>query len=252
MNEPAYTLDDPAVDIAVEQLLSEYRKARDWRDGEGSSHTDITSWLDGAQAATVFMETIAARDSRTVEAVDRFWKRVGLGMVARERGSSEAVVDAEITHWASLPEADRRRQDLETLHRYAADTQDPEVFALIQRLEAELSDLDGKEDEPTSNPSHPRGGRVNMSDVVNTPRPLREWSYEELAHLEELLNEALGKGGTDWYRTSHVGAPNLADWYDYHLETIDRLLHEAGVPPATGSVRPYRHLELRVIDGEVS
>lgn len=88
-----------------------------------------------------------------------------------------------------------------------------------------------------------------MIDNTNTLMPLEEWPLEELAHLEYTLCEVFNVGVNPGDALRRIGVPNMAAWYDSHLETIDGLLRDAGVPPATGSVRPYRHLEMRLIEG---
>lgn len=85
-----------------------------------------------------------------------------------------------------------------------------------------------------------------MRKAINTPRPLAEWS------LEETLYGIFTEGTKPSEGLREMGAPNVAGWFDFHLDTIDELLNGAGVPLLSGSVHPHRQLGLRVIDGEAS
>lgn len=101
-----------------------------------------------------------------------------------------------------------------------------------------------------------------MGTATTTYRPLEEWTLEELVHFEETILD--GAGSAQISRDS--GVPNVGDWIEYHAQTIDRLLNDAGIrmvvskgPHLRGEVSMHRDFDalygpvdrshLRIVDG---
>lgn len=136
MADSVYTLDDPIVDIAIEEFLSRYRDEETWN--------EMRAWLDGAEAAA-YMTTVASEDPRTVQAVDRLWKRIGLMLMAGAKGVAEAEIEAMAEHYRSLPEIERLRSDLAAIKSAESMYLAEEPFGyrrLVKRLEKEIRDLE--------------------------------------------------------------------------------------------------------------
>lgn len=94
-----------------------------------------------------------------------------------------------------------------------------------------------------------------MEHAANQPTPPEEWTLDELAYLEEHLQEMFltTNGKTKEESLRSIGAPNIAEWYGDQLARVQRVLDERGIP-AHRSDRgvQIRHTGLTVIDGEVS
>lgn len=81
---------------------------------------------------------IPLTQSETYPAPPRGWRRSTQRLRVIGGEALETTVAEEIKHWRSLPEAEQKRLNLATARKWADDTDDPEVFALVERLEAEI------------------------------------------------------------------------------------------------------------------
>jgi len=61
---------------------------------------------------------------------------------------------------------------------------------------------------------------------VATRRPFEAWAVEELAYLEETLNDAY-KDSSEFLRDE---VPNMNGWYEEQIEQVSDLLDRCGIP----------------------